>query len=242
MSEPGFDLEKPNAIGVLDRLTTNFALSTIAVFPTFWAAIVTPWRLAKLLNLDDPNGRSGLLLAPGAFFPLSLLVSFIIAATFTTPEILNINGAFIGPELALSVRSAASDGDVWKIVATIMPIYGVAVVFGLLASFLKPWAGQDWTLRVSLRASFYVNAVLVSWLILTGTAVDWLRIASGNSQIGNTIYPVLVPLTCGWILWVYFWFFRDGGAISWVRSGLLSAAMFGMLFGLIVGIDLLIRF
>jgi len=103
MSGPSLDLEKPNVIGGLDRLVTNFAMSAIAVVPTFFVCIAKPWRLSPLLDKDDPDGRTGMLLAPGAFFPLALMVSFIIAALLATPETINTNGSYIGPDLAAAV-------------------------------------------------------------------------------------------------------------------------------------------
>ena len=42
MSGPSVDLEKPNVIGGLDRLVTNFAISAIAVFPTFLTCVAKP--------------------------------------------------------------------------------------------------------------------------------------------------------------------------------------------------------
>lgn len=165
----------------------------------------------------------------------------MIAALLATPETLSSNGAFIGPGLALSVQSAASDGDIWKIVGTIMPIYGGAIFIGLVGMVLKPWARQDWTLRVSLRAAFYLTATLVSWMILTGAVIDLLRVSTGNQDIGQYIYPILFILTCGFIIWMYCWFFRNGGAISWVRSGALSGAMFGLILGSFSVADFLIR-
>ena len=71
MSGPSLDLEKPNLIGGLDKLVTNFAISAIAVVPTFLTCIVKPWRLRALIDQDLPDGRRGLLLGPGAYFPLS---------------------------------------------------------------------------------------------------------------------------------------------------------------------------
>ncbi len=241
MSGPSLDLEKPNAISGLDRLVTNFAMSAIAVIPTFFTCIVMPWRLTNLLDGDDPDGRVGMLLAPGAFFPLSLMVSFIFAAVLATPETISNNGAFIGPDLAVSVQSAAADGDIWKIVATIMPIYGVAVLFGLLGMVLKPWAGQDWTLRVSLRAAFYVMATLVSWLVLTTAVVDLVRLSTGSNEIASLMYKIVIVPTCGTVIWMYFWFFHKGGTVSRIRSGVLSVAMIGLIIALMAGVDLLIR-
>lgn len=241
MSGPSVDLEKPNMIGGLDKLVTSFAISAIAVIPTFLTCICKPWRLVTLLDRDDPDGRMGMLLAPGAYFPLALMVSFILAAMLSTPETVSNNGSFIGPGLALALQTAASEGDVWKIVATIMPIYGVAVAMGLLGTALKPWAHQGWTLRVSLRAAFYVTATMVSWVILTTAVMDLLRLSTVNSDIGAFIIPLLITLTLGTIIWIYFCFFRNEGTESWIRSGALSIAMFGLILAVFGASDFLIR-
>jgi len=241
MSGPSLDIEKPNAIGGLDRLVTNFALSAIAVFPTFAACVAKPSRLRPLIDGDDPDGRMGMLLAPGAFFPFALLVSFIAAAILATPETLNYNGAYIGPGLATAVQSAASEGDIWKLIATIMPIYGTAVAIGTLGICLKPWAGPDWTLRTSLRAAFYIFGVLVSWLVLTTAVIDLIRLSTGDNDIASTLYKIIVIPTVSIFIWMYYSFFRNQGAASKGRSLALSFAMIGLILALIVGIDLLIR-
>jgi len=229
MSGPSIDLEKPNAIGGLDKLVTNFAISAIAVIPTVLTCIVMPWRLTPLLDTEDPDGRIGMLLAPGAFFPLSLMVSFLLAGLLSTPETVSTNGAFIGPALALSVLSAASEGDIWKIIATIMPIYGVAVILGLVGMCLKPWAGQSWTLRVSLRAAFYIIATLISWMILTGAVIDLIRLSTNNHDLVSALYSFLVIPTAASVIWMYFWFFHNRGSITRTRSGILSVGMLGLI-------------
>lgn len=241
MSGPSIDLEKPNVIGGLDRLVTNFALSAIAVVPTFFTCMFRPWRLRTLIDNDDPHGRMGMLLAPGAYFPLSLMVSFIAAALLATPETLMSNGSFIGPDLAVSVQSAASEGDVWKVIGTIMPIYGVAVFLGLLGTALKPFSGQDWTLRVSLRAALYVMGTLMSWMILTTAVVDLIRLSTGNNDIASSIYSIVIVPTIGFVVWMYLWFFRNHGAVSMIRSAVLSLSMIGLIAALMWGVDYLIR-
>ena len=241
MSGPSLDLEKPNAIGGLDRLVTNFAISLIAVFPTFWACIVKPWRLTPLLERDDPDGRMGVLLAPGAFLPLALIISFMIAAVLATPETVSTNGSFIGPGLAIAVQTAAAEGDIWKIIATVMPIYGTAIVVGLLGTILKPWAHKDWTLRVSLRASFYVITVLISWMILTTAVIDLVRLSTGNFKLGSLLFKIIIPPAFAFLIWAYYWFFRNGGVLSGVRSGLLSVVMFGLIFTPFFAIDFMMR-
>ena len=242
MSGPSVDLEKPNAVGGLDRLVTTFALSVIAVIPTFWACIVTPWRLRALVDRDEPDGRIGMLLAPGAFFPLSIMVTLIVAGLLATPETLSDNGAFIGPGLAVSVQSAASEGNVWKIIATVMPLYGIAILFGLSGMLLKPWTHQDWTLRVSLRAAFYVTGALIAWLILVTAFIDLVWLSTGKDEIKPFLYSIFSIPTLGWILWMYFWFFRDNGSVSWFRSAALSVGMIGLPVTTLVVADLIIRF
>ena len=235
------DLEKQNAIGTLDKLTTNIALSIIAVVPTFLTCIFMPWRLSTLLYGENPDGRMGMLLSPGAFFPLSLVGSFTAAAIFAIPEIINYNGAYIGPALAVSVQEAISQGNIWKTLATIMPIYGASIFLGVLGALLTPWAHPDWSLRVSLKAAFYVTGTMASWMMLSGTLIDLLRVSTGNSDIGSVIYPILWVFMIGLVVWMYSGFFRNGGALSWGKSIALGVAMFGFIFGILVGISFVMR-
>lgn len=230
MSEPSLDLEKPNAVGALDRITTNVAISIVAVVPTFFTCIIMPWRVTPLLKRDDPEGRSGMLLAPGAFFPLSLLASLLAGALLTTPEIADNNGSFLGPNLALAIQSAISEGDVWRTVSIVMPIYVFAVFIGSLGVILKPFSHPDWSLRVSLRAVFYITGVFVSWIILTTAAFDLIRVSTGNADLVRLLMNLIPIPSLAVILWMYFWFFRNGGATSYVRSALLSVGMIALTF------------
>ncbi|MEL7030649.1 MAG: hypothetical protein AAGL97_03625 [Pseudomonadota bacterium] len=242
MNEPSLDLEKPNAVGALDRVTTNVAMSLIAVVPTFLTCIVAPWRLSELLKRDDPEGRLGMRLAPGAFFPLALLLSMIAGALLTTPELANRNGAFLGPNLALAIQSAISEGDIWRTVGTVLPIYAFAVVAGSLGALLNRWAHEDWGLRVSLRAAFYVVGAFVSWVILSTAAIDLVRASTQNFQLANTLSVVITVPSLVAIVWMYFWFFRNGGDISWIRSGLLTIAMMVLLLITMVLVGVLASF
>lgn len=228
MSGPDIDLEKPNAIGGLDRLVTNFALSVVAVVPTLGAALFQPWRLVPLLDSDEPDGRDGLLLSPGAFLPLSLLVVLILSSVFTTTEAIEFDRSFIGPGLASSVSDAASEGDIWKTVSLIMPIYAVTILLGVLGGLLKPWAGHWWTLRTSLRASFYVTATMTCWIMLYSTGINILRAAIDDAQLVSTLYSLNAVPVLAICFWVYFWIFRVGGSHAWMRSGILTIAMMSL--------------
>ena len=242
MDEPSLDLEKPNAVGALDRITTNVAISLLAVVPTFITCIIAPWRLSGLIKGDDPNGRAGMLLAPGAFFPLSLLLSMIAGALLTTPELANRNGAFLGPNLALSIQDAISQGDVWRTIGTIMPIYAFTIVAGALGAILGKWAQQEWSLRISLRAAFYIVGAFVSWVILTTAAIDITRASTQNYQLVETLTLVMTLPALAVVLWMYFWFFRAEGAVSFVRSTLLSIAMMALLLFAVTGMGLMSNF
>ena len=234
------DLEKADALGGIDRLVTNFAISTIAVIPTFSTCLIRPSRLRSLLDRDFPDGRAGMLLAPGLFFPLSLLVSFITAALLSTPETVSTSGSYIGPGLAVSVQAAASEGDIWKIVATVMPIYGFAVIMGLLGSFLRGWSLQNWSLRVSLRAAFYVTGTLTSWLILTTVIIDLIGLRTGRFDIVSLLYSAIAISTIAAVFWIYFVFFRNDGEVSRMRAIALSFAMVGLIVGVIQAIETLL--
>lgn len=246
MSGPEIDLEKPNFLGGLDRLATNFALAMIAVVPTFLTAIVRPDRLRTLIDHDEPDGRKGVLLSPGAYFLLALLLSFIIAAMLSTPETLSYNGSYIGPDLAVAVQSAAAEGNIWKLIGTIMPIYGAAVVLGILGTMVAPiirWLSArqtDWSLRVSVRAAFYVMGTLVSWIMLTTAIIDLIRVQGGITNLTRVYSFVIIP-ALGSVIWMYVGFFRGSGSLSWKQSIGLALAMVVLIILLMTSLDVLIR-
>lgn len=237
MSGPDIDLEQSNAIGGLDRIVTNFALSVVAVIPTFGAALIQPWRLAPLLEKDEPDGREGLFLSPGAFLPLSLLVVLIFASLFIASDAAEFDRSFIGPGLAISVSAAATEGDIWKTVSLIMPIYAVTILLGLLAQLLRPWVGEWWTLRTSLRAAFYVTATITCWIILASTAIGGLRSMIDNVELIRTLYALNAIPVIAICVWVYFWMFRAGGQLTRLRSGILTVAMVNISFVNLLLID-----
>jgi len=241
MPGPSLDLDRPNAIETLDKLTTNLAMAMIAVFPTFAICIAMPWHLFPMLDPDKSQGRAGSLLAPGAFFPLALVVVLIATAAFTTPETLSSNGSFLGPSLAVAVQTAVGEGDVWKIISLILPIYGFAVFIGLLAMLLKPWLGREWTLQISIRAAFYVTAILIGWALISGTIMDYVRLSTGTVALSASMYAAIAIPAVSFVPWIYFWLFRQGGALSWQRSVALSVSMLAVIVAAIVAADVSVR-
>lgn len=241
MSGPSIDLEDRNPLGGLDRLATGIGLAVIAVFPTLGAAIAQPWKLAPLLVADEPTGRRGMILAPGAYFVLSLAVILILVGSLVTPEIVRSNGGVIGPRLALEVSNAAQEGDVWKTLSRIAPIFILALCFGVLGRLLTRWAGPWWDLRVSLRASFYAIATAICWIILSSLAIDAIGLGIIDRALKQQLYTInTVPILL-LPIWVYFWCFKSGGNLPTRKALALTGAMAAIIALGIVSLDWLAR-
>ena len=241
MPSSDFDLQKPNILGGLDKLATHFGIAILAVFPTFLTCLIRPARLRPLIDRIEPEGRKGLLLSPGAFFFIALFVAFIIGALMSTPETLEYNGAYIGPDLAVQVQAAAAEGNIWKLIGTILPLYVAAIVLGLLGTLLKPFADPDWSLQASIRAAFYVMGVLISWAVLVTAVVDRLQVKVGSDKDMSFLYVFALVALITAFLWMYIGFFRHGGTVSWRRSGLLALAMFAIVGGMVFGLNIFLR-
>lgn len=229
MIDPDVDVEDRNLIGGIDRLVTNFALAILAVVPTLAITLMQPWKLAPQLGQFEKDGRQGMLLSPGVFIALSLTITLLISAMLATPDTLARNHSLIGPDLALRVASAAEEGNIWKTVSIIAPIYLFAVLIGAVGSLLKRWAGPDWSLLASLRASFYAIAALVSWIVLSSAIIDLILTRSGTTDQLHGLYALnAVP-----ILFIPFWVFTGlfrGLGLAWIRSCLLGLAIFALMF------------
>lgn len=239
MADLDVNMEEKNAVGGLDRLVTNVALAAVAAFPTLGAAIATPWKLVPLLASDEPDGRRGMLLSPGAFLPMGLAAVLLLAAMVTTSEMAASNGGAIGPGLAIAVATAAGNGDIWKAASLIAPIYILATSIAVLSQLLRRWAGDWWTLRTSLRAAFYQTGMAVCWIILSSAAIDAYRVSTANNEVGQLLYSLNTVPIFGLSVWMYFWFFRCGGEMSNIRAGVLACTMVALTLGFISGAGLL---
>lgn len=223
------DFEEKNALGGLDRLVTNIGLAIICVFPSLFIALFMPWRLVPLMTGNEPDGRKGIILSPGAFLILALTLVFIIAAALTADDIVSGDGSVVGPRLAFDVAMAASEGNLWKTISIIAPIYAVSVIIGILGSALRPWAGEWWSMRTSLRAAFYFITVCVSWIILWSVVIEYIKIQSNDFALGYKLYAVISIAMIPMALWSYFWYFRVGGDHSVKKAAVLSFSMLVLL-------------
>ncbi|MCR9269869.1 MAG: hypothetical protein NXH72_07790 [Hyphomonadaceae bacterium] len=229
------DFEQKNAVGGLDRLVTNVALAAIAVFPTLAIALIKPWKLVPLIQGDEPDGHKNMILSPGAFLPLGLTVVLLLAAAVTTSETVASNGGAIGPALAVSVATAAGEGDIWKTISLIAPIYAIAIVIALSSQILRPLIGDWWTMRIAVRAAFYQVGVTICWILLSSAAIDAYRVNSGNQEMGFLLYSLNSIPIFGISLWLYFWFFFRKGETRWWLALGLAIVLVALIIGLVSG-------
>jgi len=240
MSGPQIDLEDKNAIGGLDRIVTHISLAIVATFPTFVACIFTPWRLIPQLTIEEPDGRQGYLLSPGAYFPIGLTIMLLIASALTNEDTLASNGGTIGPRMAVDVAEAASAGNLWKTLSIIAPLYFIAILAGVAGKALTRWAGPWWTLKTSMRAAFYQMTTSISWIILSSAVIDLIGVSTDIPGLWHLLYQVNTIPIFGIALWMYFWFFKRGGNQSTLRAILLSCAIIGMIGAMVVATNFLI--
>ena len=229
MSDPDIDLEDRNPLGGIDLLTTGVGMAVIAIIPTFLASIFTPWKLTSMLSENVPDGRKGLLLAPGVYFVLMLAATMIFVGLTATDDTVARDGSLIGPGLARSISDAASEGNVWKTLLRIAPIFLFALSLGVIGRLFTRWIGTWWTLRTSVRPSFYIIAPFVSFVVLLGAIFEQIVAASDNRILLSTLYGysstpiVLLPF------WMYAAFLKFAGQMSWVRSVIISVLTFAIL-------------
>ncbi len=239
-SNDEIEIEKQSVLGGLDRFVTSIALAIVAVFPTFAFGIVKPWRLTPLIVNDEPEGRKGAILSPGAFFVVALTVVLVLAAVVSTEETLAWNGSMIGPDWAVSVASSAAEGNVWKTVSKITPVFLVAVFWGVIGASLKKWVGPWWTLRVSIRAAFYFVTILVSYAILMSAIFDAVTVHLNKPEVSQFAYKVLPLTLVFFISWFYFWVFNADDNMSGKRAFVLSAGMSILLLTILFGSNFLL--
>ncbi|NNU16555.1 hypothetical protein HK107_09505 [Parvularcula sp. ZS-1/3] len=237
MIEPQ-DFEERDAVGSIDRILVNFGLAIIAVLPTLVAVLLMPWKVAPLIEEQDPKGREGVLLGPGVFFLLCTTVVMLMIAVIVPEEAVEVNGAFIGPALALRVAEAVNEGDVWKTLSVIAPIYLLTTIFALVWMPLRLWFGPRFSLAVSLRIALYLTASIVSFIAITSVAIDTVALTMENGrQTAQLLYRYnsipIVALALHIIFGVNRALFRDAGL---VKTAAGSAGQFGLLLAGLMGI------
>lgn len=78
--------ENPNVVGGLDRLVVWAGLAILAVLPTLFTVICTPWRAAPLLGGERPEGREGYVLGPGVFFVAAVIGAVLLSTMIDSAD------------------------------------------------------------------------------------------------------------------------------------------------------------
>ncbi len=232
MIGPDLDLNEKNLVGAIDRLVVNVGLAFLSVVPTLCLLIAMPGRMSGLLTEDEPDGRKGLILAPGIFFIAAVTLALLFAGVLATPGTIETNSGLIGPAYAKSVSLAVAEGDVWKAASLIGPIYVLSVFVGGLGRCFGVLAGPAWTLKTSLRASLYHMATAVCWIIISG-AVIYAAVGPLEPGTAEVLFSISTVVAFLLPIWQYFWFFRRTCDLSVVRSSLLAIGQFAIIVGVV---------
>ncbi|NRA31274.1 MAG: hypothetical protein HRU11_13545 [Parvularculaceae bacterium] len=231
------DVDERDAVGALDRVVTNVCLAAMAVLPTFFIAAVQPWRVRSLIIKEHEGGRVGMLLAPGAFMTISLIGLLLFVAMLDGGPTVKMNGGtvLIGPALANQLAEALGQGELWRAIGLLLPIYGLAVVYAALSQVLRPLLGPWWNARAALRCGFYLIGTLNTWIILAALSI---RRLIGSDDIGFAEFAFLAStwIALALVVWQQWWFFRRAGQLTRLRctaAAILGTVAMGVSFGLV---------
>ncbi|MEM1381474.1 MAG: hypothetical protein AAGH41_12700 [Pseudomonadota bacterium] len=190
--------QERNTLGVLDGSLTVLGVALLGLVPTLLASVFWPRALAPMVRQSHPRGLSGIFIAPGAFFVLSM-----IAVTITVSRLVPESGGML-IQLGSDLGSATEAGEIWRVASTMLPLFVLAVVIGGLTHLgakLTRW--EDWPLDASIRGGFYAVVGLSVWMmaleVLTASLaqhpISWLREAVAMSGLAVAVVWVLFGLT-----------------------------------------------
>ncbi|MEL6323560.1 MAG: hypothetical protein AAFQ84_04955 [Pseudomonadota bacterium] len=228
MDSDELDLRQRNIVGAIDRLTTNIALALIAIIPSLVIVVVMPWRLRDLIISDPPDGRDRLLLAPGVYFLLVVVISLLILA-FVVPEAAGDLAPDEEATATLGISSANTQqilaawraGDVNAMLISILPIFLFTAILSASTWWLKILVGDWWTMRATIRTGFYIlgSVICIGAVIVIGVSradfnVEQLVLITNLSNLSITVL----------VAWWYFWVFKDASS-PWKPKRLAATAL-----------------
>lgn len=226
MQTDNIDMTEKNFVGAIDRFVTNTALAGLALIPSIFIVLVTPWRLVQMIKSDPDTGRDGMLLAPGVFFPLSTILSILMIAA-TVPESTqlsdtpgeNRNGISIGSSDMAQMAAAWRAGDVNQIIITFLPIFVYCVLTNAATVWLQRFVGSWWSIRAAIRTGFYLLGGIIGFVSLVVVTIFQVGLSDEQvravSQLASLISLILMP-------WYYFWIFKTGSDAKFLKTLALS--------------------
>ena len=232
------NIAEKNIIGAIDRLATNIALAGLAIIPSCLIVIFMPWRLTPIITDDQAEGRTGSLLAPGVFFPLTMVSSMVLLASIV-PELAseaieiptNVENAAEAPSDTKSVTFIGGDdirlmaaawraGEIKQILLVFLPVFAVCVIASAATSWIRVLVGNWWTVRTAIRSGFYIYGALIGIASLSSLLISGLTLSNESNRLLSTIITFLFP---AFFLWCYFGLLKAGGVENKWR--LISAAI-----------------
>lgn len=220
--DPPVDDGGRRTLGVIDGTATQLALAVLLLVPTVLACIFWPRALGSMVPAVEPEGRRGAFLAPGAFFLISTLTSLIVAAVFMA------DGGGAMTRIGTEVSTAAGEGNVWKIGASILPLFLAAIAIGVFAFAAgKITRIPDWQLTAAVRSGFYAI-----FAIGFATAIsEPLSRLFGDGGTNGVFEPFVIAFGGLMSCWFY-------GALLSERAGWSRAVLTGLIAAIPIGATL----
>ncbi len=145
-----------------------------------------PNLLAAQIDDIQDEGHRGVVLAPGPLFAFGFL-SILVFASFSQAD-----GAMIA--LGENVLAATTEGQLWRAVALIAPLFFAAICLGLV--FLVSaviWRLQRRTLQSSVRAGLYALFGVVC-VVIAGEPISTLVGSGGENGVFEPAMATLVAI------------------------------------------------
>jgi len=167
MEQFNMNLEEKNIISGLDRLLISVGLAFIALLPTHFYLIFKPRALVHLLRGDTAEGRHAIKLGPGVTFVLTFL--FLLGVSYFFRDVLEYRPATtIEDKGSSGIRSAISEGNIWRSIILALPFYLTALVFGLLLHTCHFVLRLKSDLVASVGAGFYLLSTILLFVVPLG--------------------------------------------------------------------------
>lgn len=232
MGDYDVDIEDKNIVGGIDRAIITFGIVFIAIIPTYCQLILKPKTMVPLLAGDAVDGRAGLKLGPGITFILTILV--LLGAGYLFRDIPNGDLSAIEPGTGSSgIRSAVSDGNIWRSILLSLPMYFAALFLGLVVFLTHRAFRKKADLTQAIGIGLYAMSTLLLLIIPIGISADRLS-ADGAGEgvtIGLVVASFLVVLP-----WQIFSFSTHGFGTSRGVAAAITLICLAVIFAGLIGV------
>ena len=226
MDQPDINLEDRNAVGNLDRGVVSFGLIFLAIIPTYLLLIFRPRALAPLLNGDGMDSRSGLKLGPGVTFVFTILV--LLAIGYMVRDVASsATVAADAPPTSSGIRSAVSEGNLWRSIILSLPLYIAALILGVTVHLAHMLLRKTSHLREAVGIGLYALSTLLLVVIPLGISAESLETEGARANIIVVLGLVSIFIILPWQI---FSFSRHGFGNSARAAAAAAGTSMALLF------------